>query len=108
MDASFWRYRVAEIEWVKDIYPSEGTRERADEQSLANVSNMMQMKTKHRCGSKSIPVRIYSSIGDLIWTCLVIWRAEASFFCIFVHITLHVFWLRCKFYIFVGITRYVW
>ncbi|XP_028081215.1 mannose-1-phosphate guanyltransferase alpha-like isoform X2 [Camellia sinensis] len=32
------------------------------EQSLANVNNMMQMKTKHRCGSKSIPVRVYSSI----------------------------------------------
>ncbi|GMP80076.1 hypothetical protein CsSME_00035314 [Camellia sinensis var. sinensis] len=65
-------YRVVEIEWVKDIYPSKRTRERTDEQSLANVNNMMQMKIKHRCGSKSIPVRIYSSIRDLIWTCLVI------------------------------------
>ncbi|KAL7183213.1 hypothetical protein ACSBR1_041822 [Camellia fascicularis] len=46
-------------------------------------------------------------IRDLIWTCLVIWRAEASSFCVFVHITLHVFWLRCKFYIFVGITGHV-
>ncbi|KAF5957660.1 hypothetical protein HYC85_004885 [Camellia sinensis] len=36
MDASFWRYRVAEIEWVKDIYPSEGTRERADLQEMTN------------------------------------------------------------------------
>ncbi|GMP89124.1 hypothetical protein CsSME_00040827 [Camellia sinensis var. sinensis] len=47
-------------------------------------------------------------IRDLIWTCLVIWRAEASSFCVFVHITLHVFWLRCKFYIFVGIIGHVW
>ncbi|XP_028052504.1 LOW QUALITY PROTEIN: probable LRR receptor-like serine/threonine-protein kinase At3g47570 [Camellia sinensis] len=31
------------------------------EQSLANVNNMMQMKTKHRCGSKSIPVRIIAN-----------------------------------------------
>ncbi|CAL5374592.1 unnamed protein product [Camellia sinensis] len=29
-------YRVAEIEWVKDIYPSEGTRERADLQEMTN------------------------------------------------------------------------
>ncbi|KAI8018609.1 LON peptidase N-terminal domain and RING finger protein 1 [Camellia lanceoleosa] len=29
-------YRVAEIEWVKDIYPSEGTREREDLQELTN------------------------------------------------------------------------
>ncbi|KAF5931224.1 hypothetical protein HYC85_032097 [Camellia sinensis] len=47
-------------------------------------------------------------IRDSIWTCLVIWRAEASSFCVFVHITLHVFWLRCKFYIFVGIIGHVW
>ncbi|GMP42212.1 hypothetical protein CsSME_00012029 [Camellia sinensis var. sinensis] len=32
------------------------------EQSLTNVNNRMQMKTKHRCGSKSIPVRVHSSI----------------------------------------------
>ncbi|XP_028062702.1 uncharacterized protein LOC114266008 isoform X2 [Camellia sinensis] len=32
------------------------------EQSLTNVNNRMQMKTKHRCGSKSIPVRVFSSI----------------------------------------------
>ncbi|GFZ03558.1 zinc finger (C3HC4-type RING finger) family protein [Actinidia rufa] len=29
-------YRVAEIEWVQDIYPSEGTRENADLQELTN------------------------------------------------------------------------
>ncbi|THG07504.1 hypothetical protein TEA_010411 [Camellia sinensis var. sinensis] len=29
-------YRVAEIEWVKDIYPSEGTRERTDLQEMTN------------------------------------------------------------------------
>ncbi|PSS07941.1 LON peptidase N-terminal domain and RING finger protein [Actinidia chinensis var. chinensis] len=29
-------YRVAEIEWVQDIYPSEGTREKADLQELTN------------------------------------------------------------------------
>ncbi|KAL7263584.1 hypothetical protein ACSBR1_001697 [Camellia fascicularis] len=32
------------------------------EQLLTNVNNRMQMKTKHRCGSKSIPVKVYSSI----------------------------------------------
>ncbi|XP_028090750.1 uncharacterized protein LOC114290932 [Camellia sinensis] len=32
------------------------------EQSLTNVNNRMQMKTKHRCGSKSIPVRVHNSI----------------------------------------------
>ncbi|THG08616.1 hypothetical protein TEA_019336 [Camellia sinensis var. sinensis] len=32
------------------------------EQSLANVNNMIQMKTKHRCGSKSIRVMVHSSI----------------------------------------------
>ncbi|KAL7207867.1 hypothetical protein ACSBR1_029757 [Camellia fascicularis] len=32
------------------------------EQSLTNVNNRMQMKTKHRCESKSIPVRMHSSI----------------------------------------------
>ncbi|KAL7243986.1 hypothetical protein ACSBR1_016247 [Camellia fascicularis] len=47
-------------------------------------------------------------IRDLIWTCLVIWRADGSSFCVFVHITLHVFWLCCKFYIFVSITRHIW
>ncbi|KAL7162407.1 hypothetical protein ACSBR2_042821 [Camellia fascicularis] len=47
-------------------------------------------------------------IRDLKWTCLVIWRAGASSFFVFIHITLHVFWLRCKFYIFVGITGHVW
>ncbi|XP_028120339.1 ubiquitin carboxyl-terminal hydrolase 5-like [Camellia sinensis] len=46
-------------------------------------------------------------IRDLIWTCLVIWRADGSSFCVFVHITLHVFWLRCKFSIFVSITGHV-
>ncbi|CAL5441788.1 unnamed protein product [Camellia sinensis] len=29
-------YRVAEIEWIHDIYPSEGTREKADLQELTN------------------------------------------------------------------------
>uniref|UniRef100_A0A2N9EQ56 Lon N-terminal domain-containing protein n=1 Tax=Fagus sylvatica TaxID=28930 RepID=A0A2N9EQ56_FAGSY len=29
-------YRVAEVEWVKDIYPPEGSRERAELQELAN------------------------------------------------------------------------
>ncbi|XP_028052499.1 uncharacterized protein LOC114256984 isoform X2 [Camellia sinensis] len=36
-------------------------------------------------------------IRDLIWTCLVIWRADGSSFCVFVHITLHVFWLVVNF-----------
>ncbi|KAF8399530.1 hypothetical protein HHK36_015397 [Tetracentron sinense] len=29
-------YRVAEVEWVQDIYPAEGTRERADLQEMTN------------------------------------------------------------------------
>ncbi|CAL5439527.1 unnamed protein product [Camellia sinensis] len=50
---------------------------------------------------------LLDDIRDLIWTCLVIWRANGSSFCVFVHITLHIFWLRCKFYIFVCITGHV-
>ncbi|KAI8026797.1 Nucleobase-ascorbate transporter 1 [Camellia lanceoleosa] len=49
-----------------------------------------------------------SQIRDLIWTYLVIWRADGSLFCVFVHITLRVFWLCCNFHIFVSITGHVW
>ncbi|XP_028057935.1 uncharacterized protein LOC114261821 [Camellia sinensis] len=35
------------------------------EQSLTNVNNRMQMKTKHRCGSKSIPIIANGEVPDL-------------------------------------------
>ncbi|XP_028063463.1 uncharacterized protein LOC114266737 [Camellia sinensis] len=35
------------------------------EQLLTNVNNRMQMKTKHRCGSKSIPIIANGEVPDL-------------------------------------------
>lgn len=32
-----YRYRVAEVEWVQDIYPAEGTRERNDVRLLLSL-----------------------------------------------------------------------
>ncbi|GMP92453.1 hypothetical protein CsSME_00042675 [Camellia sinensis var. sinensis] len=34
-------------------------------QSNANIDNRNQLKTKHRCGSKSLPVRVHEAVGLL-------------------------------------------
>ncbi|CAL5375857.1 unnamed protein product [Camellia sinensis] len=52
--------RVTLNQWTSLI--DKWNSQKFKEQSLANVNNRMQMKTKHRCGSKSIPVRVHSSI----------------------------------------------
>ncbi|CAL5385305.1 unnamed protein product [Camellia sinensis] len=71
---------------------------------MANVHYVMQVPSYIGLYCNSM---LLDDIQDLIWTCLVIWRADGSSFCVFVHITLHIFWLRYKFYIFVGITGHV-
>ncbi|KAL7172365.1 hypothetical protein ACSBR2_031956 [Camellia fascicularis] len=52
--------RVTLNQWTSLI--DKWNSQKFKEQSLANVNNRMKMKTKHRCGSKSIPVKVHSSI----------------------------------------------
>ncbi|KAL7254248.1 hypothetical protein ACSBR1_008613 [Camellia fascicularis] len=74
-----------------------------------STSNCGDTKGMDKASSTQLPywLESHAKIRDLIWTWLVIQRADGSSFCVFVHITLHVFWLRCKFYSFVGITGHV-
>ncbi|XP_028122721.1 uncharacterized protein LOC114319858 isoform X2 [Camellia sinensis] len=67
---------------VKDLYVSPCGK-------LVLLASMGKKLSITSMGCNKVVISYSFPIRDLIWTCLVIWRADGSSFCVFVHITLY-------------------
>ncbi|KAF9619208.1 hypothetical protein IFM89_005762 [Coptis chinensis] len=60
------RYRVAEVEWIQDIYPLEGTRDRQDLQEMARGTSELALSWIRRA-REAAQTGLFSSDKSLLY-----------------------------------------